>query len=846
MSHNFSFEERLKQANQFSGKGSHQKAAELYRECLHQQPSHEWVLNNLGFSLNQLGRFQEAIGCLQPVVLMHPDNLTAHANLAAAWEGSGEKHEALSCRRRLTEIKPDSADFHGDLANLLLSLGRTSEALKSYQRASDLNPKNRTFAINLLLATNYSDALTAEEVAEAHFRWWPGEATERRPADTFANDRTSNRRLRIGYVSTDFSNHPVGKLMVGILSATKAGADNYCYSDSVKDDPWTARIKAESHEFKDTRRQNDADFCRTVIHDGIDILVDLNGHTGGRNRLGAFAIGAAPVQTSFLGYPNTTGHPAVDYYISDEFCTPTGMSDHLFRETLWRLPGGCLAFQPAEVVPLPTSEPYAENNHFTFGSFNNPSKVSPATLQAWSEILKAVPTSRLQVRYAKAFRSSVLRERWADRLCCSGVDPDRICFITNSLPYRQHLETFTKVDLCLDPFPYQGTMTTLESLYMGSPVLTKAGRNYCQRASSSLLLRLGENQLVTGSVDEYIEKAVEFACFPDRLRPIRTRIREHVRRSRICDVNLLGQELLEAYGEMWERWCSSGTTNSGPADQPQQGRAVIVPQRVSVTHPNSADCANTVWIASYPKSGNTWVRFLLTNLLSPNMTSSADVETLIPDVHKTNAKPSAVHHGYGFAKTHFLNNRLPAGYQSVGAIYVYRDPLDVLASHVNYFELAPRAVATASYIDSYLSTTGPPRWAEFGFGSWEEHIRQWCLTPQEFPVLAVSYESLQADAHAVLRKIAKFLDISASEVEIAAACEKSAADSLRQLEATEIANGTKGFFTSERQCRSSDFRFINAARSNRAREVLPEDVIERAEQRFRHTREALNALSISD
>ncbi|MCA9015766.1 MAG: sulfotransferase domain-containing protein, partial [Planctomycetaceae bacterium] len=513
----------------------------------------------------------------------------------------------------------------------------------------------------------------------------------------------------------------------------------------------------------------------------------------------------------------------------------------LFRETLCRLPGGCLAFQPAEVVPLPAFEPFEKNKCFTFGSFNNPSKVSPSTLAAWGQILAAVPTSRLQVRYAKAFRSGVLRERWLDRLCCSGVAPDRIQFITNPFPYRQHLETFTNVDLCLDPFPYQGTMTTLESLYMGSPVLTKAGRNYCQRASSSLLLRLGESQLVTGSLPEYIEKAIEFARFPDRLRPIRTRIRERFRSSSVCSVTVLGQELLEAYGQMWERFCTTGMPRSGVSEKPKLGQMADIPRRVPVMTKSSADSANTVWIASYPKSGNTWVRFLLTNLLCPDMKSSADVEALIPDVHKTKVKPPVVHGGFGFAKTHFLPDRLPTGHQTVGAVYVCRDPLDVLASHVNYFELAPGAVATMSFIDSYLSTSGPPRWAELGIGSWEEHIRQWCLTPQEFPVLAVSYESMQVDTHAVLRKIIEFLGIPASESAIATACQKSAADSLRQLEASEIADGIRGFFSSERRSKSPDFRFVNAARSDRAMEMLPKDVIERAERRFGYLKETFKA-----
>ena len=230
---------------------------------------------------------------------------------------------------------------------------------------------------------------------------------------TFRNTREPDRKLKIAYMSGYFSQHPDGKALHAI-----AGADNksefevHCLHDNSTEDKWTKWAREKSDRFTKINKMNDAEFEAFILDQQIDIIIEATGHTGGKNRLGALATRVAPIQVSFLAYPTTTGLKTIDYRITDGYCDPIGKTERLHTEKLIRMQRGFICFLPPEPLPPVVEPPFRRNGFVTFGSFNNPSKVSQSALTAWARILREVPDSRLVVKYGKAFTSDWLREQW--------------------------------------------------------------------------------------------------------------------------------------------------------------------------------------------------------------------------------------------------------------------------------------------------------------------------------------------------------------------------------------------------------------------------------------------------
>ncbi len=590
-----SVHEHFELGNRHSDRKEWGQAISEYEKVLAHEPGHEWALNNLGFCLIKAGKAERAVEHLQKAVLQNAGNAMANANLALALAQSGRKYDALPYRRRLIEIQPENADVHLDLANLLLGMGRADESLAIYRKAIELSPQNSTAVSNMLLATNYSDSLSVEEIAKLHFRYAKSTPFQRRARDEWKCNRSLDRCLRIGYVSTDFSVHPVGKLMRGIVRSHDAAQyEIYCYSDSNKQDQVTDAIRECVSSFRVSATMDDESLTDAIRNDQIDILIELNGHSGGRNRLGVMARGAAPVQASFLGYPNTTGSPAVDYLITDEWCDPSGKTERYHTERLLRLQRGFLCYEPPKELPGLMPAPCLLADGVTFGSFNNPSKISNSTLQTWAAILRATPQSKLVVKYGRSFTSERLKDRWTDILSTNGVDPSCIEYLGAAPTLVDHLKTIGSVDLCLDAFPYQGTMTTLETLSMGVPVVTLAGETYCRRASSALLLRLGFSDLVATSKKDYQEKAIAISRETSQLAAMREHIRQKFLRSTICDVPGFTSELESGYRTMWHQWCTGAVMPNSHASS--------VSRKISTGVHDDLQ-TDTVIISGMPKSG---------------------------------------------------------------------------------------------------------------------------------------------------------------------------------------------------------------------------------------------------
>lgn len=544
--------------NSLSGSEKWSEAVSQYQDVLSKQPGHEWALNNLGYCFLRLDDQATAAMYLRRCLEVNPDNQRALANLLMALERTHNNSEVVAYRRRQLRLHPKDVGPALPLANNLQAIGRVDEAIHYYRRFLDSHQHQRVAASNYLLALNYTDSVTPEFVSSEHFRLAQEWSHARCAPSAFSQSRDAGRRLRIGYLSCDYSTHPVGKTMQPIFAAhNKTDFEVICYSDGTTHDGWTKKTRECANAFHETSRLSDEEFTQQVRADRLDLLVELQGHTGGRNRLGALARGLAPIQLAFLGYPTTTGHLAVDYRITDEYCDPPGKTQAFHTEKLVRMKRGFLCYRPVDDLPAPDPLPAEKNGHITFGSFNNPTKVSPTCFRMWTQILKEVPDSRLYVKYGNRFRDPALQERWASEFAAAGVDPERIAIATAIPTLLGHLQAIGAVDIAFDPYPYQGTHTTLETLSLGVPVVTLCGETYVRRASSALLMRLGFDELVARTPEEYIRIAVGLASDRESLARLRAGIRTRFRNSEICDVAGYVAELEGVYRQLWQSWCEA-------------------------------------------------------------------------------------------------------------------------------------------------------------------------------------------------------------------------------------------------------------------------------------------------
>jgi len=377
-------------------------------------------------------------------------------------------------------------------------------------------------------------------------------ASARRP---FANDRDPQRVLRVGYVSADFRRHSVAYFLRGLVAShDRERVRVYCYSNVERADAVTAEFQLLADEWRPVTGLPDEAMAELVRADGIDILVDLGGHTGG-NRLLVFARKPAPIQVSWLGYPNTTGLQAIDYRLTDEIADPPGEADALHTEALVRLPGGFLCFRPGIAVAGAAVTPRdAGADRMTFGSFNTLSKVTSDVIRAWAEVLNGIPGSRLLIK-SETLDEAGARSRITGAFAAHGVEPERIELLPWIEDYAQHMALYSRVDVALDTFPYNGTTTTCEALWMGVPVVTLRGNRHAARVGASVLYHAGLPQWIAESEPGYIALATGSAADLPALRLSRPAIAERVRTSVLTNQARFTDELEGVYRRIWATYC---------------------------------------------------------------------------------------------------------------------------------------------------------------------------------------------------------------------------------------------------------------------------------------------------
>jgi len=582
--------------NVLKAQGRLEEAQACYQEALRLEPASAEAHNNLGVTLQQLGRLEEALACYREALRLKPDYADAHYNLGNGFKDQGQLEEAAASYQRAIAIRRDYAEAHNNLGfvlkeqgrleesiasyrqalrfrpryaeafnnlgNALYEQGQLEEAVRSYREALALKPDFAMAHSNLLFVLHYELAGGPEALFAEHLRW----AAQQAPATTVRlphpGERAPERRLRIGYVSPDFRAHSVAYFIEPILEAhDRRGFEVFCYSDVSRPDGVTARLQSLADGWRSTFGMTSAQVEDQVRQDRIDILVDLAGHTGG-NRLLVFARKPAPVQVTYLGYPDTTGLRAIDYRITDEWADPPGQTERLHTEELVRLPRGFLCYRPPRDAPEIAPLPALGTGAVTFGSFNNLAKMTPEVIGLWSAILREVPGARLILK-SKALGDAGAQERLRETFRQNGVAAQRIVLWGVIPGHRGHLEAYQQIDIALDSYPYHGTTTTCEALWMGVPVIVLAGGAHVSRVGVSLLSAVGLAEFIADCPERYLELAAGTAGDLDRLRRLRAQLRDRMTGSPLTGVTGFTKSIEDAYRRMWRRWCGPVNTLGG-------------------------------------------------------------------------------------------------------------------------------------------------------------------------------------------------------------------------------------------------------------------------------------------
>jgi predicted O-linked N-acetylglucosamine transferase (SPINDLY family) len=532
-----------------------EEALDLFHRAVELRPTEAIFLLVLARTLIDAGRFADAVETYRACIALLPDCTTMQVDYAAALIGLDRREEACVELERLRERIPGQAEVHFNLGCIYQEYGGAAKSIASYRRALELRPDRATIWHNLLLELNYSDELDAAEIFADHRRF--GERFSRRYVVPVP-DPAWPRRLRVGYVSPDFRNHVVMKFFEPILSnSDHARFEVVCYACNSQKDAYTERLRGLAGQWVDCEELSDVQLADRIRADRIDILVDLAGHTLG-NRLQVFAMKPAPLQGSYLGYPNTTGLGAVDFRITDAWADPPGEADEFSVERLVRLAGSYFCYRPEPGTPAVAPLPAQLSGGVTFGCFNNFMKLSPTFLDTAALVLGAVPGSRLLLK-GRPLAIAAVADSVRAHFLRHGIEPARLELRGWESNPLGHLAAYSGVDIALDSFPYNGATTTCEALWMGVPVVTLVGDRHVGRVGSSLLNAVGLGELVAPDVRGYVEICKRLSGDLPRLASMREGLRERMRGSPLMDESGFTRGLENCLLQLWEGRDTPGT-----------------------------------------------------------------------------------------------------------------------------------------------------------------------------------------------------------------------------------------------------------------------------------------------
>jgi len=581
--------ELIEEAGRLHARADLPALIELSRKGLLQYPGDADLLQFLASAYLARGETAQAIGALQQAVARSPAPWNLHLSLARLLAGSerqseadeqyahacgheqtaaiaskerasllnqlGRYDEAERCARAFLAREDGSVPHRHELASALFEQGRVDEALEVLGPICSQTNADPRLHSDFLRALNYTDSVSAAEAFRAHKIWGERHADPLNVTTMpFANTRDADRVLRVGFVSPHFRKHAVTFFLESVLAHIRPDQiEVTLYSDARREDEYSARLRRSVNRWHGTAQLSDDALAGLVREDGIDVLIDLTGHTPG-HRLLTFARRAAPVQMTWNGYPNTTGMSAMDYRLTDAHCDPPGSTEHLHTERLLRLPEIFMSWQVPADAPEPGPIPAIHNGHITYGSFNGCYKLTETTLQLWSDLLErderarlvlaAMPDGNARLRVSRAFERR-------------GIDPGRVEF-RGRVGHEAFLDLHRDVDIALDPFPYHGTTTTCFSLWMGVPVITLLGDSHASRVGGTLLAGAGLPELIAHDADEYVQIACALGADIGALTSLRAGLRKRLSASALTDGYACARALHVACRQAWMDWCEHG------------------------------------------------------------------------------------------------------------------------------------------------------------------------------------------------------------------------------------------------------------------------------------------------
>ncbi|MDJ0626574.1 MAG: tetratricopeptide repeat protein [Candidatus Caenarcaniphilales bacterium] len=567
---------------------NYQKAKQHFKKTIELKPNEFSIHNGLGNTYMALREYENAEKCFQNSLKINPNKAETYFNYALLFHETKDTERAIEYYQKSVELNPSYVAAYNNLANIFKDNGLLTEAIENYSLAIKHNPKyaipynnlgnafknkgdiqsaievykksieldSRLFEAHssLLLCLNYSIQHDGKTIYREHKKWGELHAKNLYKYANHKNSKSLTKKLKIGYLSPDFKGHSVSYFIEPIIANHDLSkVEVFCYSDLFSPDEVTERIKSLVHNWRNIESLSDKAVAQIIQNDEIDILIDLAGHTS-RHRLKVFAQKPAPIQVTYIGYPNTTGLEEMDYRITDSIADPYALTDEFYTEKLWRLPKCFLTYRAPTEAKDVLKSPCETNGFVTFGSFMYYlPKLNSAVLNTWKDILIKSTRSKLLLK-SKSFFDQQTKVSIKKFFLDNGVDEERLSFIEWTSSKEEHLKLYGQIDISLDTFPYNGTTTICESLWMGVPVMTMAGELHPSRVGASILHNLNMPEFVGINRTDYVQKAVEIAQNREKIIALRENLRSKME-SCLCEAKEFTSDLEDTYREMWKHWC---------------------------------------------------------------------------------------------------------------------------------------------------------------------------------------------------------------------------------------------------------------------------------------------------
>jgi predicted O-linked N-acetylglucosamine transferase (SPINDLY family) len=526
-----------------------------FRHAVQVKPDFVEGWENLAYCLKLQDRVADAITCHEQVTALQPRYASGWYNYGLTLSLYGRYAEALACHERAIAAEPKYALAYFGRAQALHQAHRMAEAVAAYDRFLELEPAHLEARSYRLFALHSLDGVSREQLFADHVAY--GRLAPKAGTAPLPNRPDPARRLRLAFLSPDLRIHSVAFFLEPLLAhLDREGFELYLYHDHFREDAVSARLKSLAVVWRNFVGQPAATVEATIRADAPDILVDLAGHTGMTSRLPLFAKRLAPVQVTYLGYPNTTGVPAMDYRFTDGIADPAGDAEAFATEQLVRFAPTAWSYAPPADAPVVAPLPALAKGRVTFGCFNTPAKITDQVLALWARILQGVPGSRLCLKGA-GFGEAAVRAHYVTKLGELGVAPEALVFLERTADTKSHLACYAGIDLALDTMPYNGTTTTCEAMWMGVPVVTLAGDRHMARVGASLLHAVGHPELIAADADDYVARAIRLASDPAQLAVLRAGLRGDLQRSPLLDHAGQAARFGAALRGCWQNWCAT-------------------------------------------------------------------------------------------------------------------------------------------------------------------------------------------------------------------------------------------------------------------------------------------------